>query len=377
MDDTMSLHADPLHCVPDESAVLRLPEADAVAAKDSLPLLQIAAQHVAAINMFYKRRSAAEVTVAGHSLRIATSWPGPQDALLPDMIHIELRLDGAPAELTVPRSVLDRMISPVISTEAWRRLDVAQAMIVLELVLNSALEAIEADTGVRITFIALHTDMVRPRATGYLCVGFAVQSPELGAWRSLLRLPTEPAMRLASMIEKYGRAEPAEVDIGARARLRIAAATLTMRELRGLSAGDVVLVDDRCAPMTGLVVIAERLAAPAELLPEGGKLIATPMRLRGSMWEWAMTDLREATGGATHDEANLDDIPVRVTFELGQVELSLGEIRNLAPGYLVPLSRPLDDAVDIVANGRRLGRGTLVSIGDSVGVQISRLFGHE
>jgi type III secretion protein Q len=363
--------------VPDSSAVLRLPDIEAGTSKDRPPLPQIPAQHVPAINMFYRRRSSADVVVGSHNLRIATSWLRTQDVPAPDMIHIELRVDDAPGELTVPRSVVDRLLSSVISTEAWRRLDVAQAMILLELVLSSALEAIETHTGVRIAFRALHTDVVWPRPAGHVCVAFAVQSAELGSWRSQLRLPTEPAMRLANLIEKHVKAEPAEVDVSARACLRVAATTLTIHELCSLSAGDVVLVDDQCAPTTAVVVIAEHLVAPAELLPEGGKLVATPMRARGSKWEWAMADVREEAGEGTHDETNFDDIPVRVTFELGQVELSLGEIKNLAPGSLVPLSRPLGDAVDILASGRRLGRGTLVSIGDSVGVQISRLFGHE
>jgi type III secretion protein Q len=327
--------------------------------------------------MFYRRRAALEVTVADRKLRIATSWPPTPRAGAPDMVHVDLRIGEAQGELTVPRLVIDRLISTVISSDSWRRLDAAQAMIVLELVLSSGLEAIEAHTGTRIAFTALHEDSVRPRSPGLLSVSFAVQSGELGAWRSRLTLPIEPAMQLAVLLEKHARAEPAEIDISARACLRIAATSLTIRELRGLAAGDVVLVDDRCGPEMALLVIAEHLAAPAELLPEGGRLVSAPVRARGSKWEWAMADVREQAGEGIGEEASLDNIPLRVTFELGQVDLTLGEIRNLAPGALVPLSRPLEDTVDIVANGRRLGRGTLVSIGDSVGIQITRLFGHD
>jgi type III secretion protein Q len=65
---------------------------------------------------------------------------------------------------------------------------------------------------------------------------------------------------------------------------------------------------------------------------------------------------------------------VKLLFELGRMELSLAEIRQLAPGALVPLQRPLEDSVDILANGRRIGRGNLVQIGDSLGIRITRLF---
>ena len=76
-------------------------------------------------------------------------------------------------------------------------------------------------------------------------------------------------------------------------------------------------------------------------------------------------------------DPDLDDLPVRLVFEAGRVELSLGELQRLAPGALVPLSRPLDEPLDIMANGRRLGRGTLVQIGESLGVRIVSIAGNE
>jgi type III secretion protein Q len=76
-------------------------------------------------------------------------------------------------------------------------------------------------------------------------------------------------------------------------------------------------------------------------------------------------------------DADLDGIPVRLIFELGRTEMSLAEIRRLAPGAIVPLARLHHQAVDIVANGRRIGRGALVEIGDSLGVRVTKLFDHD
>jgi type III secretion protein Q len=85
----------------------------------------------------------------------------------------------------------------------------------------------------------------------------------------------------------------------------------------------------------------------------------------------------EFSGPAGMHDPDLDDLPVRLVFELGRVELSLGELQRLARGALVPLARPVDEPLDIMANGRRLGRGTLVQIGDSLGVRIVSLAGNE
>jgi type III secretion protein Q len=124
-------------------------------------------------------------------------------------------------------------------------------------------------------------------------------------------------------------------------------------------------------------VIVEHLVIPVGLSPAGIVVTARPLRGRGSSWECCMGDPTEFSGPTGLHDSDLDDLPVRLVFELGRVELSLGELERLAPGALVPLGRPLDEPLDIMANGRRLGRGTLVQIGDSLGVRIVSLAGHE
>jgi type III secretion protein Q len=55
----------------------------------------------------------------------------------------------------------------------------------------------------------------------------------------------------------------------------------------------------------------------------------------------------------------------------------LGNLPPSPPSALVPLGRPLGEPLDIMANGRRLGRGTLVQIGESLGVRIVSLAANE
>jgi type III secretion protein Q len=81
-----------------------------------------------------------------------------------------------------------------------------------------------------------------------------------------------------------------------------------------------------------------------------------------------MADQTEPSEGAA-----LDELPVRLVFEVGRADFTLGEIRQLAPGAVVPLVRPLSEALDIVANGKRIGSGTLIKVGDSIGVRIIRM----
>ncbi|WOH65173.1 FliM/FliN family flagellar motor switch protein [Bradyrhizobium sp. BWA-3-5] len=139
-----------------------------------------------------------------------------------------------------------------------------------------------------------------------------------------------------------------------------------------LALDDVRLADLQCQPdNAATAVFVGHLVNPVELGPAGIMVTARPLRGRGSSWEWSMGNPTEFS------DPDLDDLPVRLVFELGRVELSLGELQSLAPGALVPLGRPLEEPLDIMANGRRLGRGALVQIGDSLSVRIVSIAGNE
>ncbi len=141
---------------------------------------------------------------------------------------------------------------------------------------------------------------------------------------------------------------------------------------------DVVLADVECQrDHTALALIAGQVVIPVALNPAGIVVTARRTRRRGYFWEQNMGNPTEVSGPTGLQDSDLDDLPVRLVFELGRVELSLGELQRLAPGALVPLARPLDEPLDIIANGRRLGRGALVQIGDSLGVRIVSLAGND
>jgi type III secretion protein Q len=76
---------------------------------------------------------------------------------------------------------------------------------------------------------------------------------------------------------------------------------------------------------------------------------------------------------ATAADLDLASLKIRVVYELGRAELSAGDIAKLAPGAILPLARTVEESIDIVANGKRIGTGTLVQIGDSLGVRVTRL----
>lgn len=81
----------------------------------------------------------------------------------------------------------------------------------------------------------------------------------------------------------------------------------------------------------------------------------------------------KARSASPMTETELESIPVKLRIELGELDSTLGELSALAPGAVLPLSRPLQETVQLMANGRRIGYGTLVRMGDSVAVRVTRL----
>lgn len=82
--------------------------------------------------------------------------------------------------------------------------------------------------------------------------------------------------------------------------------------------------------------------------------------------------MSDATVSMAGSAGVLDDIPVRLSFDVGEREISLGDLRSIQPGYVFNLGRDPRGLVSIRANGRLIGEGELVDIEGRVGVSVLR-----
>ena len=70
-------------------------------------------------------------------------------------------------------------------------------------------------------------------------------------------------------------------------------------------------------------------------------------------------------------DAGTRELPVQVAFEVGRLEMPVGKLAELQPGYVFPVPAQLEGAnVTIRANGEAVGQGELVSVGDTLGVRL-------
>jgi flagellar motor switch protein FliM len=69
----------------------------------------------------------------------------------------------------------------------------------------------------------------------------------------------------------------------------------------------------------------------------------------------------------------LDDVTVAMVVELGRVMVSAADVMGLRAGQVIELSRSPGEPVDLVVDGKRIGKGELVEIDGELGVRILSL----
>ncbi len=74
----------------------------------------------------------------------------------------------------------------------------------------------------------------------------------------------------------------------------------------------------------------------------------------------------------SYDPADADVTELRVTlvFEFGRRMATLAEVAAFGPGSVLETGGGPDQSVDVLANGRRIGRGTVVLVGGAFAVQL-------
>ncbi|NYZ62091.1 type III secretion system cytoplasmic ring protein SctQ [Luteimonas deserti] len=155
-------------------------------------------------------------------------------------------------------------------------------------------------------------------------------------------------------------------------RLALAAPALTMAELRSLRPGDVIVVGTPRNPPLHATVAGLRW--PLRHTPDGARIDGPPASSPRHLETVSMAEPDSDTTGTDAPAVPEDPaarLPVEVEFELGRLDLPLGEVAALQPGYVFALPLHLEGTnVTIRANGRVAGQGELVAVGETLGVRL-------
>ena len=331
--------------------------------------LEVAAVHL--WNAAYRLRLPWQVNLAGVPARI-TFTPHPMP-LVPG-VTVDLTIAGRPAAVWVPVGFAEEMLTALPPQFDPARLSPEHLAMLAEFAMLPGLRALEERLGAAIVLVSLQSKA--PDETRGPWVDVRIMRDGREEVPARLRLPPETG---EAIITALGDGPPPGGldDLPCSVAVRIGATTLPAADVASLRVGDAVLVDAAAGPDAAVAVVAEFLAAPVVLDEAGARLEGVPQPVAGSMLEWCMTTAGQEKGsGADPEDTELAMVPVHLVFELGRLDLPLAEVQRLAPGVVLPLAAPVAGEVDILGNGRRIGRGVMVRIGDSIGVRIVRLAGH-
>ncbi|NOV22528.1 YscQ/HrcQ family type III secretion apparatus protein [Cupriavidus necator] len=168
--------------------------------------------------------------------------------------------------------------------------------------------------------------------------------------------------------------------------VRIGTTRLAMGEMRGIEPGDILGIDDWHSQGSALLVrcATARNGPGWTALAEGRRLVVQPGAARTDVSNGAHMEEQDLArrepiphpDAAQPPLSHLDRLEVTLRFEVGDVAVPLAELRAVAPGYVFELPQPLKQSeVRIVANGNRIGTGTLIAVGNRLGVRITTFAG--
>ncbi|HEY3277597.1 MAG TPA: flagellar motor switch protein FliN [Syntrophorhabdaceae bacterium] len=83
--------------------------------------------------------------------------------------------------------------------------------------------------------------------------------------------------------------------------------------------------------------------------------------------------IESQSAGSKRVELNMDsllDIAVEISVEIGRTKMPIGQLLSLSKGSIIELNKIAGESVDILVNGKLLGKGEIVVVNERLGVRI-------
>jgi type III secretion protein Q len=152
--------------------------------------------------------------------------------------------------------------------------------------------------------------------------------------------------------------------LGFHANLVVGCSHITQSDLRGLSCGDVVLLEPTDFLERRLIQMRFSPNLEIYIKLEQGKAMVESIKQNNN-------------SEAQHAEpVSIDELNVELTFDVGGQQLPLRELKKLRKGYTFELNQPLNQLVTIRCNGQKIGVAELIEVDDRVGMRVVEIIGN-
>ena len=245
--------------------------------------------------------------------------------------------------------------------------------LVFESLFEDLFEELEA------TGIALHVDEISdPVRNPPGTIGLKITLADLPPFVAMVEAPKQVADRFLNWAAQLPEERRSISDLPVMARVMAGLTWLPSADLANLRPGDAIVFDvswlqQKRAP----VVIGEQIVRACAVEQRGFVVLDEPaFRDIKERNMWLMEgDMTAERGPGMEPEVGLvDDLEVKMTFELGRLQMTVGDVEKIDPGYVFELLRQPNQAVDIYVLNRLVGWGELVMVTDKIGVRVTKIF---
>lgn len=293
-------------------------------------------------------------------------------------------LDGADAAVQVPDTLMARCLGQAV--EQGEPSDIA---LLLEDALADWLDAAEAMELPTMRFRTIARMRPGLPISRSLILRGQTEDGQFLQYRLPLALGTASARRLGARLADQVEPRKPPPGLMVAGQIFLTGPEIRASDLARLVPGDglkVPMAPDPIAPFTlkiGTLAAAVlpdsggyRLTSGLRAVQEGDPFV-TPI-LDTDTDTNAAGDAPEQTDEAPVSETestgpNVSDLPLQISFRIGEAALSIGEIETMASGALIPVPGGPDATLEILANGRKIGLGELVAIGETRAVRVLAL----
>lgn len=287
---------------------------------------------------------------------VVLQWPWAEPPAAAQLLCLNLAIAGEGARIRLPEAWVAARLAPV-DLAATLALPARARTLLLNLRLAPWLDALGAALERPVALVTAPGEPPAYRlalgivAEEQVTVADCAFGPEAAAClrRYLERLPASST--------------PAFAGVPFQARVEAGRQWLTVAECHALQPGDVVLLETP-APDSARLVIGDRLGARVRQSHDGW-LLSEPL---GSL------DLARTPPMLDSElDATLDELPLELICQVGQLRLTLADLRGLGEGSVLPLNANPPGQVELLLNDRRVALGELIRLGDGLGVRLLRM----
>ncbi len=285
---------------------------------------------------------------------------------------VHIKIDKLAGFLFLESGLVEKIVAR-LAPDSLENFTGKSAALLLELALVDAIGRIEQVLGRMISLVGVERPPVSPiltPASGLMAIEATVVVDQVST-RARLDLCKDGIELLQKLLIalpfKRLRINSFPIPIS----FEVGRAVLSLAELRSLELGDAIILGrDKSAVDEVSVVVSDFLCARAKRNGCRISLLEPLSRRERAMNNGKVLD----NSKAANDAIDLEEMEVGIAFEIGRKTVTISELETFSPGYIFELCPDIMTQVDITSQGRRIGRGEIVEIGDKIGVRLIEIF---